>query len=55
MNLIFRTSHNTDCVMRNAMSDEVGESERNGGAKCEGVQHLVAGAVDVRSLRMETR
>ena len=42
-NLIFRTLHNTARVMKNAVSDEVVEIERKGGAKFEDVQHLVAG------------
>lgn len=42
-NLIFRTLHNTARVMKNAVSDEVVEIERRGGAKFEDVQHLVAG------------
>jgi NAD(P)H-dependent flavin oxidoreductase YrpB (nitropropane dioxygenase family) len=41
--LIFRTLHNTARVMRNAVSQEVVEIERRGGAKFEDVQHLVAG------------
>ena len=43
-NLIFRTLHNTARVMKNAVSDEVVEIERKGGAKFEDVVHLVAGA-----------
>ncbi|KJS39289.1 MAG: nitronate monooxygenase [Hyphomonas sp. BRH_c22] len=43
-NLIFRTLHNTARVMKNAVSDEVVEIERRGGAKFEDVIHLVAGA-----------
>ncbi len=43
-NLIFRTLRNTARVMKNAVSDEVVEIERKGGAKFEDVQHLVAGA-----------
>ena len=42
-NLIFRTLHNTARVMKNAVSDEVVNIERAGGAKFEDVQHLVAG------------
>ena len=42
-NLIFRTLHNTARVMKNAVSDEVVEIERKGGAKFEDVQHLVTG------------
>lgn len=42
-NLIFRTLHNTARVMKNAVSDEVVEIERKGGAKFEDVVHLVAG------------
>ncbi len=41
--LIFRTLHNTARVMRNAVSQEVVQIERAGGAKFEDVQHLVAG------------
>ncbi len=41
--LIFRTLHNTARVMRNAVSQEVVEIERRGGAKFEDVQALVAG------------
>ncbi|MEO0981938.1 MAG: nitronate monooxygenase family protein [Pseudomonadota bacterium] len=41
--LIFRTLHNTARVMKNAVSTEVVEIERAGGAKFEDVQHLVAG------------
>jgi nitronate monooxygenase len=43
-NLIFRTLHNTARVMKNAVSDEVVEIERRGGAAFEDVVHLVAGA-----------
>jgi len=43
-NLIFRTLHNTARVMKNAVSDEVVQIERKGGAKFEDVVHLVAGA-----------
>jgi nitronate monooxygenase len=42
--LIFRTLHNTARVMKNAVSTEVVEIERKGGAKFEDVVHLVAGA-----------
>jgi len=42
-NLIFRTMHNTARVAKNAVSDEVVAIEKNGGAKFEDVQHLVAG------------
>lgn len=42
--LIFRTLHNTARVMRNAVSQEVVQIERAGGAKFEDVAHLVAGA-----------
>lgn len=41
--LIFRTLHNTARVMRNAVSQEVVQIERAGGAKFEDVAHLVAG------------
>ncbi|MFN3857345.1 MAG: NAD(P)H-dependent flavin oxidoreductase [Caulobacter sp.] len=41
--LIFRTMHNTARVMRNAVSQEVVNIERAGGAKFEDIQHLVAG------------
>jgi nitronate monooxygenase len=41
--LIFRTLHNTDRVMRNEVSQQVVEIERAGGAKFEDVMHLVAG------------
>jgi len=41
--LIFRTLHNTARVMRNAVSQQVVEIERAGGAKFEDVQALVAG------------
>lgn len=41
--LIFRTLHNTARVMRNAVSQEVVQIERAGGAKFEDIQHLVAG------------
>jgi NAD(P)H-dependent flavin oxidoreductase YrpB (nitropropane dioxygenase family) len=41
--LIFRTLHNTARVMKNAVSQEVVTIERQGGAKFEDVQHLVAG------------
>ena len=41
--LIFRTLHNTARVMKNAVSQEVVAIERQGGAKFEDVQHLVAG------------
>jgi NAD(P)H-dependent flavin oxidoreductase YrpB (nitropropane dioxygenase family) len=41
--LIFRTLHNTARVMKNAVSREVVEIERRGGAQFEDVQHLVAG------------
>ncbi|TNE58162.1 MAG: nitronate monooxygenase [Alphaproteobacteria bacterium] len=41
--LIFRTLHNTARVMKNAVSDEVVDIERQGGAKFEDIQHLVAG------------
>lgn len=42
--LILRTLHNTARVMKNAVSTEVVEIERRGGAKFEDVVHLVAGA-----------
>jgi len=42
--LIFRTLHNTARVMKNAVSQQVVEIERRGGAKFEDVQALVAGA-----------
>jgi nitronate monooxygenase len=41
--LIFRTLHNTARVARNAVSREVVEIERRGGAKIEDIAHLVAG------------
>jgi NAD(P)H-dependent flavin oxidoreductase YrpB (nitropropane dioxygenase family) len=41
--LIFRTLHNTARVARNAVSREVVEIERKGGATIEDVAHLVAG------------
>ncbi len=41
--LIFRTLHNSARVMRNAISQEVVQIERAGGAKFEDIQHLVAG------------
>lgn len=41
--LIFRTLHNSARVMRNAVSQQVVEIERRGGAKFEDIQHLVAG------------
>ena len=41
--LIFRTLHNSARVMRNAVSQEVVQIERAGGAKFEDIQHLVAG------------
>jgi nitronate monooxygenase len=41
--LIFRTLHNTARVMKNAVSQQVVEIERRGGAKFEDVQALVAG------------
>ena len=41
--LIFRTLHNTARVMKNAVSREVVEIERRGGATFADVQHLVAG------------
>jgi nitronate monooxygenase len=41
--LIFRTLHNTARVAKNAISQQVVEIERRGGAKFEDVQHLVAG------------
>jgi NAD(P)H-dependent flavin oxidoreductase YrpB (nitropropane dioxygenase family) len=41
--LIFRTLHNSARVMRNAVSQQVVEIERRGGAKFEDVQELVAG------------
>ena len=41
--LIFRTLHNTARVMKNAVSSEVVDIERKGGAKFEDIQHLVAG------------
>ncbi len=42
--LILRTLHNTARVMRNAVSEEVVEIERAGGATFEDLVHLVAGA-----------
>ena len=41
--LIFRTLHNTARVARNAISQQVVEIERRGGAKFEDVKELVAG------------
>jgi nitronate monooxygenase len=42
--LIFRTLHNTARVARNAVSQQVVEIERRGGATFEDVRELVAGA-----------
>ncbi|WP_309091409.1 nitronate monooxygenase family protein [Phenylobacterium sp.] len=42
--LIFRTLHNTARVAKNAVSQQVVEIERRGGAKFEDVKDLVAGA-----------
>ncbi len=42
--LIFRTLHNTARVAKNAISQQVVEIERRGGAKFEDVRDLVAGA-----------
>ena len=42
--LIFRTLHNTARVAKNAISQQVVEIERRGGAKFEDVQSLVAGS-----------
>ncbi|HYG27368.1 MAG TPA: nitronate monooxygenase family protein [Caulobacteraceae bacterium] len=42
-NLIFRTLHNTARVAKNAISQQVVEIERAGGAKFEDVKDLVAG------------
>src|SRR5271154_4206510 len=42
-NLIFRTMHNTARVAKNAVSDQVVEIERKGGAKFADVKDLVAG------------
>ncbi|MDR3506579.1 MAG: nitronate monooxygenase family protein [Caulobacteraceae bacterium] len=42
--LIFRTLHNTARVARNAISQQVVEIERRGGAQFEDVRELVAGA-----------
>lgn len=41
--LIFRTLHNTARVAKNAISQQVVAIEKQGGAKFEDVQHLVAG------------
>ncbi|TPX44359.1 nitronate monooxygenase [Synchytrium endobioticum] len=43
-NLMFRTMHNTARVFKNKVSDEVVAIERQGNAKFQDVQHLVAGA-----------
>lgn len=42
--LIFRTLHNTARVARNAVSQEVVEIEKKGGATIDDIRHLVAGA-----------
>ena len=41
--MIFRTMHNSSRVARNAISQQVVEIERKGGAKFEDVRDLVAG------------
>jgi len=41
--MIFRTMHNSSRVARNAISQQVVEIERRGGAKFEDVRELVAG------------
>jgi nitronate monooxygenase len=43
-NLIFRTMHNTARVLKNAISNEVVNIERRGGATFEDVRPLVVGA-----------